>query len=127
MRMNDEFINELNKATIIPGDGLSTTNSKYLWYFHDFNVSAQSTKRPTSNDIALAQKELCKETKIKEKKEFYEYNLSGSAIAIKKMCNANKANIKLRNTSNYLEDVLERFAENLNIQDFVNTVKEIDK
>ncbi len=125
MRMNDEFINVLNISKILP-PGSASTNSEYLWYFHDFNISAETTNRPTGADIAMAQHQFCKLPKKENNTQLYKDNFAGTPNVMKAQCIAKKNNIQLRNTSSYFKDLLEVFAGDLGISDIVDIAKQID-
>lgn len=67
MRLNKNFINERNSRFILIG---GEPNTDYQWLFHQFTIGAISTKPPIAQDLALAQRELCKLANVGNKKEF---------------------------------------------------------
>lgn len=104
-----------------------SVNSEYRWYFHDFNISAKTTKPPEAKDLKLARDELCRLANVSNKKEFYEQNLADDAKAIKKDCIDNNKQIELRSTKSYFSELLEKYASQLKIQDLVDIAKQIDE
>lgn len=121
MRLNNDFINKKEIGKILDG---SIGNTKYTWYFHDFKTLTAS-KPPTTADISMAQRRFCKVPTGVNRSDLYKYNFISNAGLMRNLCIAKKWNISKRDTKSYFKEILEDYAEELDIEDIISIAKEI--
>jgi len=122
MRMNGDFISDEYEDEIIFKGG--SKNAKYQWYFQDYTTGSDS-KPPTAAD-ANTIKRLCNTpSDVRPLSDFYDNNLSDDPKAIKQACVRNLDRIAIRDTKSYFKDLLQNYADQLEIQDLIDVINEL--
>lgn len=124
IRLNDTYINKNYKSRILEAN--TSGNSLFFWHFQTFKPRTGST--PLSNaNIKDARDELCKlPSGIGNLTEFYKGNFSMPEAAYTKACKVTAfKQVSNRDASSYFKDYLVRYADNLDIKEFVELVKSI--
>lgn len=124
IRLNDGYISDKYSAKILekgnPGNRL------FFWHFQTFKPRAGST--PLSNaNIRDARGEFCKlPSGLGNLPDFFKGNISVPQVAYSKLCNVTVfKQVSNRDASSYFKDYLVRYADDLDIKDFIEIVKSI--
>ncbi|WP_070884417.1 Ig-like domain-containing protein [Pseudomonas argentinensis] len=130
LRLNQKLVNTNNLGLIVGQDGQVLKhqgNSVFFWYFQDFKQTPTSSKSPTKADEAIAQKAFCALPRgLGDATGFYKQNFAQSAKVTARECQAIvKLSVSLRDTKSYFEEYLVTYADQLDIKDFINIVKNI--
>jgi hypothetical protein len=116
---NEAHINNEYRNRIL-GDGLSR-NKQYTWCFQKFKKGTSNP--PGSNDEKNARSWSCRAPETSNIKKIYKYNFNASQLVAVQACN--KSYISLRDTQSYFAELLEKYADELDIKDMIEIAKQI--
>ncbi len=126
MRLNDKFISSGNRRKILD-DGKWVGNKQYYWYFHEF--STKKGNPPGSKEETNARKWLCQSPEGVTR-DFFDSNFKTTVSqgVAEQLCGSLAfSRIELRDTQSYITELLEPYAAELNIKDFVELIKKLTK
>lgn len=98
-----------------------SANIRYTWYFQKFKKGTSNP--PDNNDEKNARSWLCRAPETSNIKKIYKYNFNASQTVAVQACN--KSYISLRDTQSYFAEVLEKYADELDIKDMIEIAKQI--
>ena len=124
IRMNDAYISGYKEEIIAKG---SSGNSKFSWHFQTFSKTKTASKPLTDDNIDSARKEFCKlPAGLGNVSDFYKGNFSVKQSEYTDKCKDTvRLQVSKRDAANYLQEYLVRYADKLDIKDFIEIVKKI--
>lgn len=122
--MNDAYISGYKEEIIAKG---SSGNSKFSWHFQTFSKTKTASKPLTDDNIDSARKEFCKlPAGLGNVSDFYKGNFSVKQSEYTDKCKDTvRLQVSKRDAANYLQEYLVRYADKLDIKDFIEIVKKI--